>query len=294
MKSIKKLPDHYLESIENGGRIERIDYTTVYGEDNEVINKYAYVYLPYGYDSADKYDILYCLHGGGGEIEIYFGDGTSTADVKVTLDHMIANRDIKPIIAVSPTYYAKTREHDLGSAVNEIERFCKKELIEDLIPAVESKYSTYAASVDRAGIAASREHRGYTGYSMGSLSTWCCYLNNMDCFKYFCPMSGDYWINGESVADEAANVLSEAGTQSGYKKHDVLIRAITGDEDIAYLRMKNMLEALEKKEFFDFMSDEKEGNIGFSVEPGATHDYKYMPLYLYNVLPDFFKKRHKM
>ncbi|MDY5575876.1 MAG: hypothetical protein SPF70_00125 [Lachnospiraceae bacterium] len=33
--------------------------------------------------------------------------------MKHTLDHMIANGDIKPIIAVSPTYYAKTREHNL-------------------------------------------------------------------------------------------------------------------------------------------------------------------------------------
>lgn len=58
MKSIKKLPDNYLTPIEKGGRIERIDYTTVYDKTNEVVNKYAYVYLPYGYDSSNEYDIL--------------------------------------------------------------------------------------------------------------------------------------------------------------------------------------------------------------------------------------------
>lgn len=290
MKTIKQLPDNYLEPVENGGKIVRVDYTTEYGDSHEIINKYAYVYLPYGYDEEKKYNILYCLHGGGGEIEIYFGDGESIGDVKITLDHMIANHDIEPIIAVSPTYYAKTREHNLDSAVEEIQRFCKKELIEDLIPAIESKFSTYAESLDREGLKASREHRGYTGYSMGSLSTWTNYLENMDCFKYFMPMSGDYWINGESIANEAARVLSDAAVNSGYAKDDIFIHAITGDLDIAYVRMKNMIDVLEENSpFFDFMTDEKDGNFCFSVEPNATHDYIYMPLYFYNVIPEFFR-----
>lgn len=289
-KSIKKIPESYFKPIENGGDIVRVDYTTEYGENKEIIDKYAYVYLPFGYDESKKYDILYCLHGGGGEIEIFFGDGEAVGDIKITLDNMIANNDIEPIIAVSPTYYSKTREHDLDSAVEEIERFCEKELIEDLIPVIETKFSTYADSVDREGLKASREHRAYTGFSMGSLSTWTNYVMNVDCFKYFMPMSGDYWINGESIADEAAKVLADAATNSGYSKDDIYIHAITGDEDIAYLRMKNMIEELEKKSsFFEFMSDEKEGNFGFSVEPLAIHDYKYMPLYFYNVIPEFFK-----
>ena len=102
------------------------------------------------------------------------------------------------------------------------------------------------------------------------------------------PMSGDYWINGESIADKAAKIICDAAIKSGLSKEDILIHAITGDEDIAYLRMKNMIEELEKKKgFFEFMYDDEKGNFGFSVEPGAIHDYKYMPLYFYNVLPEF-------
>jgi len=68
-------------------------------------------------------------------------------------------------------------------------------------------------------------------------------------------------------------------------KDDVFIFAMTGDEDIAYLRMKAMLDVLENKsEFYEFATDEKDGNFAFGVEPGAIHDYKYMPLYVYNGL----------
>lgn len=292
---LKKLPEDYLSAAEKKGSVVRVDYmATDKEEKGNMIPKYAYVYLPYGYDESEKYDILYCLHGGGGEIEIYFGDENKIGDIKHTLDHMIANGDIKPVIAVSPTYYSKVREHNLDSAVSEIEHFCKVELVENLIPAIEGKFSTYAESTDRAGIIASREHRGYTGYSMGALSTWCTYINDMDCFKYFMPMSGDYWINGESVADKSAAVLDEAALSSGYNKDDIYIYAITGDKDIAYERMKAMLESLEKNgKFFKFAKDDKKGNIFFGVETGATHDYVYMPLYFYNVLPEFFGGRNK-
>lgn len=287
--TLTKMPEEYLSEAENKGSVVRVDYMAE-SKDGNMIPKYAYVYLPYGYDETKKYDVLYCLHGGGGEIEIYFGDGEKTNVVNNVLDHMIANGDIKPIIAVSPTYYSKTREHDLDSAVSEIEHFCKVELVKNLIPAIEGRFSTYADSLDREGISASRTHRGYTGYSMGSLSTWCTYLNNMDCIKYFMPMSGDYWIDGESVADKSAAILDDAALSSGYKKDDILIYAITGDQDIAYERMKAMLESIDKNgKFFEFSKGDKKGNIFFGVEKGATHDYKYMPLYFYNVLPKFFE-----
>ena len=43
----------------------------------------------------------------------------------------------------------------------------QKELAEDLIPAVETAYKTYAETVDPAGLKASRLHRGFGGFSMG-------------------------------------------------------------------------------------------------------------------------------
>lgn len=50
------------------GMIERISYRTTNPE-GELLDKYANVYLPYGYDPEDstrRYNILYIMHGGGG------------------------------------------------------------------------------------------------------------------------------------------------------------------------------------------------------------------------------------
>lgn len=293
MKSLTPVPETYLKPTVNCGTVVRIDYKTDSNSgENKKISKYAYVYLPYGYDESKKYDVLYCLHGGGGEIEVYFGTDEQPADIKLTLDSMIANGDIPPVIAVSPTYYSNRQDHDFSMAVSEIEHFCKKELICDLIPAVEGTYSTYAEGVDKESLKASRNHRAYTGYSMGALSTWYAFINCLDYFRCFMPMSGDCWINGESNAQAAAELLENTFKNSGYQKQDFFIYAVTGDKDIAYERMRAQLEAMKSCPSFQFVTEaSQEGNICFDVEPEAVHDYIYMPLYFYNGLPAFWKNK---
>lgn len=65
---------------------------------------------------------------------------------------MIANGDIKPLIAVDPTYYTASADGgNMGGAVEKIENFTSKELVNELIPAVEGKYSTYAETTDLEG-----------------------------------------------------------------------------------------------------------------------------------------------
>ena len=77
---------------EKGGTVVRVDYVTkTYDEKNETLEKYALVYLPYGYDESKKYPVFYMLHGGGGVMEFYFHtDGSSTL-FKNYLDNMMAN-----------------------------------------------------------------------------------------------------------------------------------------------------------------------------------------------------------
>ena len=70
--------------------------------------------------------------------------------------------------------------------------FCN-EYENELIPAVEGKYSTFAKSTDLAGIVASREHRAFGGFSLGAVTTWYIFENRFDLQKYFLPMSGDSW-----------------------------------------------------------------------------------------------------
>ncbi len=297
MKALTPIPADYGTPIPNGGTVVRVDYaSSTYDEQPEALAKYAYVYLPYGYDASKKYNILYCLHGGGGEIEVYFGSEDKPAPVKLTLDHMIANGDIEPIIAVSPTYYNDKRTFQgmrgRQGAANIVENF-QYELIRDLIPAVEGRFSTWAETTDPEGIRASRSHRAYTGYSMGSLSTWMTLIHCVDSFRYFMPMSGDCWVDGVGGPGHTADGAAAAAEklEEAVKGREFFVYAVTGDKDAAFAPMTALMEALKQHApSFRFVSeDNPAGNISFFAEPEATHDYFYMPLYFYNGLPHFWK-----
>lgn len=282
--ALNSLPSKYWLPHENAGTVVRVDYETdAYGS---TISKYAYVYLPYGYDENKQYDVLYCLHGGGGEIDVYFNTSASPAKTKILFDNMIANGDIDPIIAVSPTYYGGN-----GSAVDQVNTFSEDELVNDLIPAVEGAYSTYAESTDPEGIKASREHRAYSGFSLGALSTWYTFIHCLDYFYYFIPISGDCWVNGTHNAVGGAIMLENACKESGYGADDFFIYAVTGDNDMAYSPMQEQMEAMKTNSpSFHFVTeDNAKGNISFRVQPKARHDYYYMPLYYYNALPTLWR-----
>ena len=62
------------QECEHKGEVVTLDYTAPAYAINEVLgrheklNKSVTVYLPYGYDETQQYDVLYLLHGGSGDI----------------------------------------------------------------------------------------------------------------------------------------------------------------------------------------------------------------------------------
>ncbi|MCD8120352.1 MAG: hypothetical protein LUE29_12900 [Lachnospiraceae bacterium] len=298
-KPFNRLPQDYLTPIPNGGRVVRFEYdTNTYDEAATPLQKFCYVYLPQGYTEEKHYNILYAVHGGEGNIEAYLGNCETASPIRIALDHMIANCDIEPLIVVSATYYNQTSlAGNVGGAADIIYHF-HNELAGDLMPSVESAFSTYAEDVTPAGLEKSRRHRAFTGFSMGSLATWVTFLNNLDAFAYFLPMSGDLWVNGArdrgtpGNAEAAADLLDANAAKYGYANDDFFIYAVTGDEDIAYQPMKGLIQAIrDRTHNFAFAEDAAEsGNIRWRVEPGAYHSYEFVPLYFYNGLMEFFKK----
>ncbi len=285
------VPDGYLTEIKEKGTVTTVEYEGTQANGAKV-KKRAYVYLPYGYDAKKQYDIVYFLHGGEGDTLAYLGTDSRPGQVKIMLDHMILKGDIKPMIAVAPTYYtSKSDGADMGNAISKIQNFTKKELVNDLIPAVEGKYSTYAKTTDLSGLKESRDHRGYAGFSMGSLSAWYTFLNSSDYFHFIMPMSGDCWVNGSSNANKAAEQLEAYCKEKEYRQDDFFIYAVTGSKDIAYSAMKAQIDAMKTKSpsFVFTEQGAGTGNISFKVEPNAEHSFVYLPIYLYNGLRAYFK-----
>ena len=102
----REVPDEYLQESQNPGSIERVNYQTAsYTNPEEMQDKYAYIYLPYGYDETQRYDVLYLLHGGGGSAETCFGGVGVSSELKCILDNLIANGKVKPMLVVTPTFW---------------------------------------------------------------------------------------------------------------------------------------------------------------------------------------------
>lgn len=148
------------------GILEQIDYDTkAYATDGRDVQKSAYVYLPYGYSEAEQYNILYLLHGTGDDEEYWLKTFSYN---KAMVDNLIYRGEIEPLIIVTPTFYV---EDDCLDGLDPLTYSFKDELRNDLMPAVELKYSTYAVSCDEEGFIASRDHRAFAGLSRGAVTT---------------------------------------------------------------------------------------------------------------------------
>lgn len=179
---------------------ETIRYQTEYQE--RQYNKQALVYLPTDYTNSKKYNVVYLLHGSTESSQDFFRDGR----FKQLLDRLNQNGRLKDTIVVFPTYYPNrkfvTSNYYQDNRLNRA--FAQNELINDLVPAVEGHYSTYAEGTSKAQLRKSRDHRAFGGFSMGSITTWYVFEYQLAYFSSFLPMAGDSW----TVADDGGSTAS--------------------------------------------------------------------------------------
>lgn len=286
---LEYVPDGYSQPSEHPGTLEKLEYETwesfSYEEQTQKLTKTAWVYLPYGYDESEQYNILYLSHGGWSNEATTMGTPDSPHEFKHIVDHAIEDGEIQPLIIVLPTYN-NTSESDSGSyslALQLVNNF-HNELVNDLIPAVEGKYSTYAETTDPEGLAASRDHRAFGGFSMGSMNTWHTFEYCLDYFRYFAPSSGGPIGNGAYMADIVKN--------SGHSADDFFIFTASGTNDFAYSGFKSGVMAMSETDIFTFAQTEKEGNLSFLEREGYFHDGRAANEYMYNALRFFWNSQH--
>ena len=285
VKEFKPVPVEYKAESTKPGTIESLEYKAANlkkGKDVKKLN----VYLPFGYDAADKtkkYNVLYLMHGGGESENLLFGGPGQSKELKKILDNMIANGDIEPLIVVTPTFYGGKNDTALFH----------EELIQNVVPLVETKYNTYTASAAKKDLKASREHRAFGGFSMGSVTTWYTFINCLDYFKYYIPLSGDCWALGQTAgagkAKETAEYLAQVAKDAGYGTKDYYLFCATGSADIAYPNMKPQIDEMMKlKDSFIYSANMEKGNFYFLVCEGGTHAWNWVNQYIYDILPDLF------
>ena len=284
---------HHYKDVSKRGRIERLQYIFTTAEGKKLA-KAANVYLPYGYSEEKKYNVLYVIHGGGGNEDAWL----DTAQTKNMLDQLNAEGKIKPTIVVFPTYYHDDPQemHSKGLPMNwesdQIVAF-QKELRDYVIPAVETRYSTYADGVSLEAMQASRWHRAISGFSMGGGTTWNAFLMNMDIIANFLPLSGDCWIleirGGATKTVETVEAMIKKVKENGFTKDDFKVWAATGTTDIAYPALTPMIQEMKQRtEMFDFSEDMSQGNLHYVLKEDAPHAYEEVYHHLYNFLPYVF------
>lgn len=285
---------YYYHDVDFRGRVERVEYETT-NQDGVKCGKYANVYLPYGYDSNDfstRYDILYLMHGGGGNADAWL----DCCLVKNMLDYVICTQKVKPLIVVFPTFYkqipARKGQPDANYERENVLSF-QNELVEDLIPAVECRFHTYAEHITVESLQASRNHRAFGGFSMGGATTWFVLSHCPQYFSRFVPLSGDCWeitpLGGRFNTKETALFLHDFIRDSTFSPDEFHIFAATGTKDAANNALTPQIENMKAMpDIFNYSDDYSKGNLHFLLADGEEHSYQAVYQYLYNFIPYLF------
>lgn len=265
------IPSKYIRyQLEESGTIEKITYTTKdYFGNGDEITKSANVYLPYGYSEDKQYNVLYLMHGIGGD-ENEWGMNTASSKVKLIMDNLIYNGDIEPFIVVTPNGRSSSNHVANGSDYNSFYVF-GQELRNDLIPYIETEYSTYgdcdAADYDPASV---REHRAMAGLSMGGMQTINIGIGEcLDLFGYFGAFSAAPTSN---PAAKTAELLADSPYEIYY-----FYNICGTDDTIAYASASAAAKSLP-----DVCDKLEDGRNFMWQELRGGHDFNIWYLGFYN------------
>lgn len=177
VESFPKPPDGFdqpRDSIPHG-KLEMIEY------DSKTVGttRRMQVYTPPGYSPEKKYPVLYLLHGIGGDET----EWQRFARPGVLLDNLIADGNAIPMIVVMPNGRAQKDDRADGNVFASAPAFAvfERDLLDDVIPTIESRYSTHT----------DRENRALAGLSMGGGQSLNFGLAHLDNFA---------WVGGFSSA----------------------------------------------------------------------------------------------
>ena len=206
------------------GNLEMIEY------DSKTVGtkRKMQVYTPPGYSQGKRYPVLYLLHGIGGDET----EWQRLCSPNIILDNLLAEQKVVPMVVVMPNGRAQKNDRAEGEVFRSAPAFAnfERDLLDDVISAIEARYS----------VQADREHRALAGLSMGGGQSLNFGLAHLDTFA---------WVGGFSsapntkppeqlVPDPAAATRQLRLLWLGCGNQDGLIRISQGVH--AYLKEKGV------------------------------------------------------
>lgn len=209
------------------------------------------VYTPPGFDvnGKIKYPVLYLIHGGSDTEETW----TKVGRANLIADNLIAQGKAKPMIIVMP--YGNVRPSPMPDFT--------KDVINDVIPFIESNYPVLTDSKNRA----------VAGFSVGGGQTLNIGLTNTDKFAYICSYAP--YTATEEFKKNFTNYSPNADLVNKQLK---LFTISVGTEDFLYESVKQNIS----------MYKEKGLNVESFIVDGG-HTWMNCKLYLATTLPQLFK-----
>jgi endo-1,4-beta-xylanase len=227
------------------GQVADMVYTTTVANDAGK----ARVYTPPGYATTQKYSYLVLMHGLGGTENDWTGMGSA----QYIADNLIAAGKIKPNFLIVMPDNCIPGISDGAASFNA----WNPDLLQGLVPYIESHYSVYT----------DREHRALAGLSMGGGQTYNIGLTNLDKFIYLGPFSP------ANDTDTNAKLFPDGGTKA--KAELKLILQTYGANDSTYLKYGQAV-----KDYLDSKSIKND----WWVIPNEGHTWNVWSYSLWNFL----------
>lgn len=188
------------------GKVETVEYDSK----TVGIRRRMLVYIPPGYSPAQKYPVLYLLHGIADDERAWCDRGSAD----VILDNLFAVDKVTPMILVMPNGCAVPYLAAKASGEEVFNAFAafEGELLRDIIPYVDSHYSVEAHPLKRA----------LCGLSMGGGQSLNIGLGHPETFS---------WVGGFSSAPNTKKVTELIKAPGEFKKNFRLLWISCGDQD---------------------------------------------------------------
>ena len=208
---------HSIQNVPHGN----VDYVNYYSKAIGCYNNVV-VYTPPTYnENADSYPVFYLISGTTDTEEVYYKVGR----MNYILDNLIAQGEAQEMIVVLPYGNPMKLSGQTGGAM--FQDSFSKDLINDLMPYVESHYRTINDA----------EHRAIGGFSRGGNQGLMNGLLNLDKFSYLCSYSSFTSTALPNVYDNAKDTNSKIN----------LFWAGVGTDDFLYGTARDYTEFLDQK-----------------------------------------------